>query len=198
MHRPALRIVLAAVAVALVGCHHADSMQLRLLWMPTDNPRDLPSGAIEAFRGQTVAVSVTDTRQNSGPRVGQNNEENTPRPVTTTDNVPAFVSQSFASVLQSNGVTVVPTGATRVLRLELGELFVNEGNLYQGSVTLRVSLENGSGQVLWKGAMRGSSHRFGRSFTEENYEQVISDSTLDALRALLGNPDFQAAVRSNA
>lgn len=197
MNRTSLRIVLALTAAAAVGCHHADSMQLQLQWMPTDNPHDLPAAALDAFNGKTVAIAVTDTRANASPKIGENHEESKPRPVTTPDNIAAYVGQNLSAVLQSNGVKIVPSGASRVLNFEVAEFFVTEGNTYQGNVTLQVALQNGSGQVLWKGSTRGSSHRFGRSFSEENYENVISDATLDALRALLGNPDFQAAVRTN-
>ena len=198
MNRVLLRTIVGITVAVAFGCHHhADSMELQLLWMPTDNPHDMPPAALEAFNGQTVAIAVTDTRVNSGPKIGENHEDSTPRPVTTTDDLRAFVGKNIAAVLQSNGVKIVPSGASRLLTFELAEFFVTENNFYQGNVTFQVTLHNGAGQVLWTGSARGSSHRFGRSFSEENYDNTFSDATLDALRALLGDVSFQTALRTN-
>jgi hypothetical protein len=171
-------------------------MQLQLTWMPTESSHDLGTTAEQVFHGQTVSLSVVDTRQNTG-RIGENREESEPRPVATTDNVAQFLGQNYATVLRQDGVQVVPSSATRILRIELAEFWVAEKNTYQGSIRLQVTLANGAGKVLWKGNAQGTSNRWGRSFEQENYLQTFSDASLDALRSLLMNTDFQAGVHSD-
>jgi hypothetical protein len=110
--------------------------------------------------------------------------------------VSAYIGQNLANVLQSDGVRIVPGGGSRGLSLSVAEFNVTEENTYQGSVTLRATLTNASGQTLWQGTIRGTSHRFGRSLNVENYQETFADSTLDALRALMRNLEFQAAAKS--
>lgn len=57
---------------------------------------------------------------------------------------------------------------------------------------LNVTVSDHSGKVLWQGTVWGANQTFGRSYHIDNYQQVLSDSLIDAANNLLKN----AAVRN--
>lgn len=191
---------LGAALLMLVACAHTSgrrSLDIPLVWSPTDSS-ELGSDVLTAFDGQTVTVTYPRSeRAQRQYKLGENREEATPRPVTTHDDPLAFVARRISTVLIQNTIDVVPSNPTRVLRIELRDLFIEEDNTYYGHIILAATLENGDGQRLWRGIVRGENHRMGHSFTRENYEQTLSDTIVDATSNLLKKPDFLRAVRGH-
>jgi|GEM_PF-6460285 len=194
------RVVLGAGLLVLAACAHPShraSLNVPLIWSPTDST-ELGGDVLTAFDGQTVAVTAgLDERAPPRSSIGANREEATPRPVTTHDDPLAFVTAQLGRVLRQNTVDVVSSHATRVLRIDLKDLFIEEDNTYHGRIVLAATLEDEQGTRLWRGIIRGDNHRMGHSFTPENYEQTLSDTILDAAGNLLGKPEFQRAVRGH-
>lgn len=184
------------LVASAIGCVHPTSMQIPLTWTPTNSTHEVAASALDAFHGKSVAVALgSDLRPEPRAKVGENREGSTPLPVTTQDDAAKFVRDHVAEILSQNAVQVVPSGAHRILRVDLKDFFVDEQETYQGRVTLAVTLKDGSGKTLWHGSAKGTNTRWGRSFAQDNYQQSLSDSTLDAVNALLQNPEFQKAVR---
>jgi hypothetical protein len=59
-------------------------------------------------------------------------------------------------------------------------------------------LKNRSGGTLWKGTVAGAAKRWGKSYSEDNYFEVLSDAYLRALQELFQDEEFRAAVRAHA
>jgi hypothetical protein len=74
------------------------------------------------------------------------------------------------------------------------QFFVAETSTYQGTVQLRLTARNRAGGRLWSGTTSGSAKRFGRSYSKENYYEVLSDSTIDATATLLRDAEFRRAL----
>ena len=47
---------------------------------------------------------------------------------------------------------------------------------------------------MWTGITRGTSTRFGRSYSAENYYEALSDSLVDAVHNLMGSAAFHSAL----
>lgn len=190
------RQVFVAAVLGLAACRapRPSSLQIPLRWTSPDEVKDVPPAAIDAFRGQSVAVVVADARQTRAA-VGENVEGRPPAPVTTKDDVPGYVGRVAAATLSANAIKVVSTGATRALKLDVQDFFVSEENTYQARVTLGASLVDAGGAELWHGVVRGTSKRFGHSFDEVMYGETLSNATLDAVLQLLGDDGLQAAAR---
>jgi len=202
---PRVALAAAAVALAATGCAHtpdrppATALNLHLTWRPTDNPRDLSGAGIMALAQQRVSITVAgDTRPEPKNQFGVNNEDPTPRPVTTPDDIDGFIATHLAGLLQANGVEVVPSGATRILSITPMTFFVTETGTYQVNVSFGVTLKDGGGKVLWQGAAVGSGHRWGHSFDPVNYIELAASGVFDALKNLLSNPAFQQAAAPSA
>lgn len=80
---------------------------------------------------------------------------------------------------------------------EVRKFFVREGGSYDGTVVLDVNVSDSSGKVLWKGTVWGTNETFGRSYHLDNYQQVLSDSLIDAANNLLKNPALRSSITLN-
>jgi len=131
-------------------------------------------------------------------RIGQNIElPGEPRPVFATGRPPAeFLQEIVAQELASAGYTPVAAGpgVNRVLMIMLDEFFTTESNWYNCVIRVTSEVRDQSGAVLWHGRSTGTSKRFGRSLSGENYQESFSDAALQAVGDLIANKDFQAAM----
>ncbi len=186
------------LAAALTGCVHAP-MTLHLDWRGTDDMRDVPTATIDAFHGQRVAIVPGKDERASPNLIGRNVERHgEPVSVTTQDNVGKFLAGQLEMSLKANGIKVDPEDATRVIKLDVIDFFVEEENTYQARCTLGVTLLNGAGATLWNGTVRGESKRFGRSFDETNYKEALSNGAAEAMLSLLKTAEFLDAVKGKS
>jgi hypothetical protein len=185
-----LRLSTLALLLAL-GASKLENVQLR--WKPTDQPGELRNLAVQAFKDRKVVVKpFTDTRQDKA-LIGQNTEDSTPRNVTTMDDVGAFCSTQLGELLKESGVSVAAEGGGVVITGKVMRFMVDEGNMYQGTVALNLTI-SAKGKEIWNGIVTGESKRWGRSYKYENYMEAISDALMRATEALLRDPKLMAAI----
>jgi len=199
-------------SVALVGCRHddaaqrpdaaergsGDGMALSLSWRPSDDLSALPAEGLAALSRTPISLAMAgDIRVTPANQIGRNDQDAAPKFVTTSDDVFGFVVAHLADILRSKGVQVVGAGAPRVLELKLVRFYVVEAGTYGAEVGLNVTLRDSGGKVLWRGATSGTSHRWGRSFEESNYQESLSNALIDAVKNLLGTPAFVQAAQAS-
>jgi hypothetical protein len=141
-----------------------------------------------------VIAEVSDKRER-GKQIGENTEEKVAVPVYTASDVPAYVREHLTAQLRAIGLAVT-TGDTgeRIMRLELVEFWVAEGNRYRGSVRLRVSVTDSQGKELWSALVGGASDNFGRSLKPDNYTESVSDAMQDLAARLIAATGFRDAL----
>ena len=165
-----------------------------LVWKPTTPVSSMGSVDLTGLANVKLQVlKVADGRQNPA-LLGENKEKATPRIITTSDDVPAFVTDHMKQLISGAGIPVVDSGATHVLKAELKQFYVEEIDTYKGEVRMLVTLTNASGKAVWTGTTGGNATRFGRSYRAENYYETLSDSLVEATYSLLKNPTFHDAL----
>lgn len=179
---------LCLTIAVLGGCAQQTALLNQpLAWTPT---KTLDLGVTQKTGGAPAAVRVdafSDTA--SDPKlVGENMEQATPRLVTTADPVGSFVSQHLQQLITQAGYPSGGANADRVITGKVSKFFVSEKDNYSGSVVLDVTVSDRNGKVLWQGTVWGTNETFGRSYHLDNYQQVLSDSLVDATNNLLKNP----------
>jgi hypothetical protein len=191
-----VRIALALAAALSLCCavlRGTDPLRIPLRWAPTDDLR-LPAGAAKALSRQTIYVyPFTDARQERGS-IGKNTEGKTDLLVFTPDNVAIFLTGRFREVLNANGILIVGPEATRVIKAEVRRYFVTEGSNYQADAMLLFTVEDGAGGMLWQGLGEGHATLHGRSFRENLYQQSLSNAFLDAIKNIIVDQEFLAAL----
>ena len=151
--------------------------------------------AVEEINRQSVQVGDFVDARPDRSLVGRNIEKDGGGTVATPDDVGKFAEEQLARILRANGVKLGDTRATRIVTGEVRRFFVVEENTYQTHVAIKFRVANMDGQEVWQGVSEGSSHRFGRSFKADNYQEALCNAFLEAVKALLENQDFLKSFR---
>jgi hypothetical protein len=173
----------AGVSAALL-----DHIPLR--WKPTS---DLQLGTQQMPQSSIQFETFQDTRENK-QAIGENQEDNKPKPVTTTDDVGAFVGSHMRELFQRAGIKVVDSGGDVIIKGEVRQFFVRETGTYKSEVGVKLTVVSRDGRTLWNGLASGEATRFGRSYKAENYCEVLSDAVVNTVSSMLESAQFQAAL----
>jgi hypothetical protein len=135
-----------------------------------------------------------DVRSNK-EAIGENREdENKPKPVTTRDDVGAFVGSHMRQLFDRAGLKTVDTNGAVKIQGEVRQFFVRETSTYQSELDVHLTVLDASGKTLWSGLASGNATRFGRSYKLENYYEVLSDAVVNTVSSLLQSAEFQKAL----
>lgn len=163
-----------------------------LQWKPTSN---LSLGGMLAELPHTSIQfeTFTDARANR-QLIGENSEDKEPKPVTTTDDVGAFVSTHMRELFNKAGLNTVDSGGTVTIKGEVKQFFVEETNTYRGDLVVNLTVVGANGATLWSGVAPGDATRFGRSYKLENYYEVLSDCVVNTVSSMLRSDEFEKAI----
>ena len=167
---------------------------IALEWRPTSSLR---LGTTRMAPLTVTFGAFTDGRVNKGA-IGENREEDEPKPVTTDDNVGAFVGVHMRQLFEEAGVKTVDSGGAVSIAGEVTKFFVREGNTYKSEVAVQLLVSDSGGKTLWKGLVSGEATRFGRSYKAENYFEVLSDAVVNTVSSMLQAPEFEGALSGHA
>ena len=185
------RILLLVIAATLgAQAHAATLLNVPLKWRPTS---DLRLGAGEMTQAPVQFDVFTDLRADK-QAIGENREDQTPKPVTTKDDVGAFVSTHMRALFDSAGMKTVDSGGTVTIKGEVKQFFVRETSTYKAEVVVHLTVVGHGGETLWSGMASGDATRFGRSYKLENYYECLSDAVVNTVSSMLQSPELQKAL----
>jgi hypothetical protein len=185
------RIIVLVVAVGFsMQAHAALLLDVPLKWRPTS---ELRLGAREMSPAQVQFAVFRDLRPDK-QSIGQNLEDRTPKPVTTTDDVGSFVSTHMRELFDRAGLKTVDSHGTVIIKGEVRQFFVRETSLYRSEVAVHLTVVGADGKVRWSGTASGEAKRFGRSYNLENYYEVLSDAIVNTVSSMLQSERFQKAL----
>lgn len=186
-----IRIAAALAAVALGACAAQPPLRnVALQWKPS---ADANFGVVQSSKHKFSFENFKDMRQQP-ELIAENREKATPRTVTTKDDVAAFVATHMRQIFDRAGLTTVDSGGDVVVSGEVRQFFVEETETYKANIVVHLTVRNNAGAAVWEGDVSGSASTFGRSYSMENYSQVLSDSVIDATATLLKDHDFRSAL----
>jgi Uncharacterized lipoprotein len=187
--------LLLLLSVSLAASSKAKLLEhIPLEWKPTSH---LQLGTTPMITSTVTIASFNDGRDNK-EAIGENSEENEPRPVTTTDDVGAFVGVHIRQLFDEAGIKTVDSNGAVTVKGEVTKFFVREGNTYKSEVALQLTVSDPDGKTLWKGLASGEATRFGRSYKAENYYEVLSDALVNTVSSMLQAAEFQRALSGHA
>jgi hypothetical protein len=179
-------IILALGSLALA----APLVNVPLEWKPTS---DLRLGSTQMTAATVQFEPFKDVRD-MPQKIGENREDDKPKPVTTQDDVGAFVSKHMRELFTKAGIKTVDAGGDVIVRGEVRQFFVRETHTYQGEVAVHLTVVGKDGATLYSGVAPGDASRFGRSYLLENYYEVLSDALVNATSSTLQSAEFQKAL----
>jgi len=186
-----IRLLIFLCAVSL--CAYAKSHLLEhvaLQWRPTS---DLQLDAIQMPQGPIQFETFQDVRDNKDA-IGENLEEDKAKPVTTTDDVGAFVSSHMRQLFDQAGLKTVDSDGAVVIKGEVRQFFVRETSTYKSTVLVHLTIAGRDGTTLWSGLASGDATRFGRSYKLDNYYEVLSDAIVNTVSSVLQSAEIQKVL----
>lgn len=183
----AMMLVLTAVTVSAKS---ALLENVPLQWKPTSQ---LKLGTMQMVSTAIQFETFTDIRDNK-EAIGENRENDTPKPVTTTDDVGAFISTHMRELFDKAGLKTVDGGGAVMVKGEVKQFFARETSTYQSNAVIHLTVSGSDGKTLWTGIVQGDATRFGRSYKIENYYEVLSDAIVNTVSSMLGSTEFQKAL----
>jgi len=192
-----IRIILASalLSVSLVASSNTKLLEhIPLQWRPTS---DLRLGTTQMTASPVMVATFTDDRDNK-EAIGENTEGREPKPVTTPDDVGAFVSVHIRQLFDEAGIKTVDSNGALTIKGEVRKFFVREKSTYNSEVTIHLTVIDQEGKILWNGLASGEATRFGRSYKAENYYEVLSDAVVNTVSSMLQAADFQKAISGHA
>ena len=187
------RLVLPLLLVAVTLTAHATPALLEhvpLEWRPTSR---LQLGAMQMSQAPIQFETFSDARPDK-QAIGENREEEKPRPVTTSDDVGAFVSGHMRELFDRAGLRTVARGGAVIIKGEVRQFFVRETSTYKSTVAVHLTVVARDGRTLWSGVASGDARRFGRSYELEDYYEALSDAIVNTVSSMLQSAEFQKAL----
>jgi hypothetical protein len=188
MRLPLLIVLLTVVSGADAKTKILEHVPLQ--WKPTSVVK---LGTMEMSQATIQFEPFQDIRENK-EAIGENDEDSKPKPVTTTDDVGAFVSTHVRELFDHAGLKTVDSNATVTIKGEVKRFFVRETSTYQSEVAVHLAVVAPDGRTLWSGLATGDASRFGRSYKLENYYETLSDAVVNAVSSMLESAEFQKAL----
>ena len=184
--------LLVIVAAFGAQAHAALLANVPLKWRPTS---ELRLGTMQMSQMPVQFEAFRDVRADKS--IGENREEDTPKPLTTKDDVGAFVSTHVRELFERAGLKTVDSNGTVTIKGEVTQFFVRETSLYRSEVAVHLTVVGRDGRVLWSGTASGEAKRFGRSYELEDYYEVLSDAIVNTVSSMLQSAQFQRALSGN-
>jgi Uncharacterized lipoprotein len=181
-------LLLAALCSAAVAAKLLTDQPLQ--WKPTS---DLRLGTTQMSPASIQFETFKDLRDTPAA-IGENREDDKPKPVTTRDDVGAFVTTHMRELFNKAGFSTVDSGGTVTIKGEIKDFFVRETNTYQAQVVVHLTVVGRDGTTLWSGLASGDATRFGRSYKLENYYETLSDALVNTVSSMLQSSEFQKAL----
>ncbi len=192
-----IRVILTALllSIALTASSKTKLLEhIPLLWRPTSA---LQLGTAQIAASTVTIAPFTDGRDNK-EAIGENREDKLPKPVTTADDVGAFVSTNIRQLFDQAGMKTVDSNGEVTIQGEVRQFFVREESTYKSTVVIHLTVIDRDGKTLWKGLASGEAKRFGRSYLAENYYEVLSDALVNTVSSMLQAEDFRKALSGQA
>ena len=187
--RAGLLVMLLAVAPTAYA-KTALLEHVALQWRPTSV---LKLGTMEVPQAAIQFEAFQDARENK-ERIGENLEDAKPKPVTTTDDVGAFITSHMRELFDHACLKTVDSNGKVTIKGEVKQFFVTETSTYKAEVVVHLTVVNGGGKTLWSGLASGDAARFGRSYKLENYCEALSDAIVNAVSSMLESAEFRKAL----
>jgi len=160
----------------------------------SDSPTLLPG-----IGDRPVKVVVEEGRTVQDPAViGETTDDDDKLwPVRVSNSLTAWATEVLTKNAGDWGVRVAEdaplTLTAKITRFRITESNKAVGSTYNADVQVALSLKDGRGRLLWEGTAPGDATRYGKSRSQENINEVLSDALKEAYATGLAETSLQNA-----
>lgn len=189
--------ILAVIVLVSLSLFAEEELSVDLKFVPQELVDASSPGLAPPVLDRPLRLVVQDARSGDAWWIGEGTDDDDETfPILATTDVLPYLDATVHEVANDWGVQTSDR-AERVLTLRVTRFAVEEsnkplGSTYTAEVKLTFTLAH-RGRTLAEGAVSGSAHRYGRSRSADNCNEVLSDALKEALADALGNPRLQMA-----
>lgn len=194
--------VLAAVTVvAAPAAAKRNNPKIDLSYTPTEAVAATVISVSSDLSEAELSLELSDDRnvdsvEELGVRTDNDDREHK---LEATSDVLEFVAETLVEQADDWDVQLTMDEAALVLAITIERFEVLETNqavgaTYEAWVELDVALRDGDENELWKGTAEGDATRYGRKYSNDNINEVLSDALVEAFGAVVDDNDFDDAV----
>jgi hypothetical protein len=146
-----------------------------------------------------VKLSIADGRTVTDPVIIGESSDDDDRvwPVHAANDLIAWSDEALKKSAADWGVRLSPDAPLaldgRLMRFNLVEKNQAVGSTYNAEAQVAFKLTNVQGQTLWEGTGAGDATRYGKSRSQENASEVLSDALKEAYATVFADPALQNA-----
>lgn len=193
-----LLVLVPLLAAALPAAARVNDPNVDLRFSPQDAVGAASAAIPSSLRRQPVAIDVADGRAGDDPKVigSRTDDDDRRTDLRATGEVVPFVEGVLRRLARDWGLKV-EEGAGQTLAVELLDFEVVETNqavgaTYNATVRLEGRLRR-AGREVWSGSSLGDATRYGKKFSNDNCNEVLSDAMLEAFAEMFSDPALQRA-----
>jgi uncharacterized lipoprotein YajG len=196
-------LLLTALAALLAGPATAkkDNPNLALVYTPTTAVAEASATPTSEMRAIPAALLISDDRSPTDKTVvgSRTDDDDRRTELKATNDVVAFVESALTKQARAWGfVIATPAEAGvllvgKIIQLQIDETNQAVGATYSAEVTLDFELRDRAGKNLASGSFFGDASRYGKKFSAQNANEVLSDALAEAVAKALDDPNLRAA-----
>ncbi|MBC8102783.1 MAG: hypothetical protein H7Z41_09375 [Cytophagales bacterium] len=183
-------------AGAIAPAVAADKLEnIPLVWKPTSPMSERAALDMKGLDGAKLQIDPFIDNRADKSLLGLNKSKVPNRKVTTQEDVARFVTYQMKTLMSAQGVPIVDTGGTVVMKGWIKRFYAEDASRYNADVDLELTFTDAeTGKILWSFMTSGNSSRYGITYKADNYYEVLSDALVGATHELLRNPKFKEVL----
>ncbi len=191
--RHSLVFLVLATLAAPVPAKKKNNPNVELEFIPQQAVAAASAAITHDMLSRPVELRVEDSRKEENqPKIGTRTDDDDRRhTLLAVNEVGPFFAGTLRDVMDDWGIET-EDGAGIVLDIALVQIKVTESNqavgaTYSAEIRLSAQLQDRKGKELWSGTVVGDASRYGKKFSNDNVNEVLSDALLEATANLLSN-----------
>ena len=191
--------IVLTLALASAAAAKKNNPNISLEFIPQQAVGAAVANVSGAMLNRAVALHVADGRQVDGPEIIgiRTDDDDRRHTLTATSDVLEYVETTLIDRAERWGVDF-DAGSNLSLHVEVLEVDLLETNqavgaTYNATVRLAYTFRKGGGAPEVEDSAFGDATRYGKKFSNDNVNEVLSDALLEAYAALFSDRSLQRA-----
>lgn len=194
-------LAIALSLLAAAGAQAADTgiFTISLRYMPQESVATSNALLLPGMSDRPVNLSIAEGRAGNDPAVIGDSTDDDDRvwPVRASNDVIGWANEVLKKNAADWGIKTAPdaplTLTGKLTRFRVVESNKAVGSTYNGEAQMTFTLQDAQGRTLWQGAASGDATRYGKSRSQENTNEVLSDAIKEAYANLFNDAGLQNA-----
>lgn len=192
-------VLLLALAVSPATAKELGPFNITLRYAPQESTGTSVPTLMMGISDKPIRLSISDGRTIADPAVIGDSTDDDDRvwPVRAASDVVAWSNEVLVKNAGEWGIRVADDAPLQIdgtlLRFMVNESNKPVGSMYTADIRVGFRLQDANGQLLWEGTAAGDATRYGKSRSQDNVNEVLSDAIKEAYATALGDPALQNA-----